>query len=277
MRGCDALLCLLTERVDEELLSHAGTLRIVSNMAVGVDNIDVAACTARRIWVGHTPGVLTQATADFTFALLLASARHIVSGDAFVRSGAWKQWDPNLMLGLELSGATLGIIGLGAIGQAVATRAQAFGMNVLGYNRRKRQVPGVTQVELNELLERSDVVSLHIALTPDTRGLLGEREFARMKPGSLLVNTARGGLMDADALATALLAGRPGRAALDVFEPEPPNPAHPLLSSQQVVLAPHLGSATEATRLAMARLAANNIVEVLGGRAPRSAVNALHS
>lgn len=262
-RECDGLLTLLTERVDTELLSQCPKLRVVSNMAVGVDNIDVAACRARGIVVGHTPGVLTEATADQAFALLLAAARRVVEADAFVRSGAWKTWHPGFMLGKAVAGATLGVIGWGKIGQAVARRAEGFGMRVLplGRDGPKRTV-----------LAESDFVSVHLPLTAATRGFLGAEDFAAMKEGSVLVNTSRGGVLDQVALVEALKRGRPAFAALDVLDPEPPRADDELLRLPNVVLAPHLGSATVETRLAMAQLAADNLLEVLAGRPARHAV-----
>ena len=264
VRDCDGVLSLLTERVDEELLTRAPRLKVVSNLAVGVDNVDVRACTARRIPVGHTPGVLTEATADQAFALLLAAARRVVEGDAYVRSGAWKTWHPGFMLGKELSGATLAIFGFGKIGQAVARRAAGFGMKVVPYRRGD---------DKRAVLAQADFVSIHLPLTPQTKHFLGPADFAAMKEGSVLVNTARGAVIDQRALAAALEAGRPACAALDVMDPEPPAPDDALLRLPNVVLAPHLGSATVKTRLAMANLAADNLLAVLRGERPPHVVN----
>ena len=266
VRECEGLLCLLTERVDGELLARAPKLRVVSNMAVGVDNVDVAACTARKIPVGHTPGVLTQATADLSFALLLASARRLVEGDAFVRAGRWSTWDPSLLLGRELNGAALGIAGFGAIGQAVAARARGFGMRVLYFSRHPVPFDGATRVDQRELLSRSDFLSLHLPLTAATRHWLSTDELSQMKPGSVLINTARGAIVDQRALLAALEAGRPAFAALDVLDPEPPAPDEPLLRSSRVLLLPHLGSATLETRTRMAELAADNLLAGLDGQ-----------
>lgn len=264
VRDCDGVLTLLTERVDAELLAAAPRLRVVSNMAVGVDNIDVAACTARGIPVGHTPGVLTEATADQAFALLLAAARRVVEGDAYVRSGQWKTWHPGFMLGKELNGATLGIFGFGKIGQAVARRAEAFGMKVLPFRRGD---------DKRAVLSASDVVSVHLPLSADTRHFLSRDDFAAMKPGSVLVNTARGGVIDQRALVEALKAGKPAFAGLDVMDPEPPRADDELLRLPNVVLAPHSGSATVETRLKMANLAADNLLAVLRGERPPHVVN----
>ncbi|MBS1150952.1 MAG: D-glycerate dehydrogenase, partial [Myxococcaceae bacterium] len=273
VRGCDGLLCLLTERIDGPVLEAGKSLKVVSNMAVGVDNVDVAACTARRIPVGHTPGVLTEATADFAFALLLGAARRLVEGDAFARSGNWKTWDPGLLLGKEVHGATLGLAGFGAIGQAVARRALAFGMRVLACSRSPRASPGVEWVDKQTLLAEADFLSLHLPLTAQTRHWLGAAELARMKSTAVLINTARGGVVDQRALVEALRAGRPGFAALDVTDPEPPAANEPLLGLTNVLLAPHLGSATVETRTRMAMLAVDNLLAVLEGRRPPHVVN----
>jgi glyoxylate reductase len=264
-RDCEGLLTLLTERVDEALLNACPKLRVVSNMAVGVDNIDVEACRARGIAVGHTPGVLTEATADFAFALLLASARRIAEADAYVRAGRWGAWKPDLLLGRELHGATLGIIGFGGIGKAVARRAQAFGMRVLHHSRSGG-------VDKGTLLRESDFVSLHLPLSEATRHFLRAEDFAQMKDSAVLINTARGGVVDQRALVEALQRGRPAFAALDVTDPEPPSPDEPLLKLPNVLLAPHLGSATVQTREAMALLAADNLIAVLQGRPALHAV-----
>ncbi len=271
--GCDGVLSLLTERIDAAVLAAAPNLKVVSNMAVGVDNVDVAACTARRIPVGHTPGVLTEATADFAFALLLGAARRLLEGDGYARSGRWKTWEPALLLGKEVHGATLGIAGFGAIGQAVARRALAFGMRVLACSRSPRAMPGVEAVDKATLISESDFLSLHLPLTAQTRHWLGESEFARMKAGAVLINTARGGVVDQRALVDALNAGRPAFAALDVTDPEPPGADEPLLRLANVLLAPHLGSGTVQTRTRMALLAADNLLAVLEGRRPAHVVN----
>jgi glyoxylate reductase len=273
VRGCEGLLCLLTERVDAAVLDAAPSLKVVSNMAVGVDNVDVAACTARKIPVGHTPGVLTDTTADFAFALLLGAARRLIEGDAFARSGEWKTWEPGLLLGKQVHGATLGVAGLGAIGQAVARRALGFGMRVLACTRTPRELPGITCVDKATLLAQSDFLSLHLPLSTQTRHWLGAAELAQMKNGAVLINTARGGVVDQAALVAALRAGRPAFAALDVTDPEPPSASEPLLGLKNVLLAPHLGSATVETRTKMAMLAVENLLAVLEGRRPAHVVN----
>jgi len=273
LRDCDGVLSLLTERIDETVLAGAPKLKVVSNMAVGVDNIDVAACSARKIPVGHTPGVLTQATADLTFALLLAAARRLVEADAFVRAGKWRTWDPSLLLGRELEGATLGIAGFGAIGQAVARRAVGFGLRLLYHSRREVDFAGATPVDKRTLLAESDFLSIHLPLSGETRHWLSTADFAQMKPGSVLINAARGPIIDQRALLAALETGQPGFAALDVTDPEPPGADEPLLRSSRVLVLPHLGSATLETRTRMANLAADNLLDVLEGRRPRHVVN----
>lgn len=237
-------------------------------MAVGTDNIDLVAATERGIPVGNTPGVLTETTADFTFALLMAAARRIVDGDNFVRSGHWKTWGPNVLLGRDLFGATLGIVGFGAIGQAVARRAQGFSMRVI-YTRRSPVPPpqGVDAVplSLDKLLQEADFVSLHVPLTDETRHMIGSRELAMMKETAILVNTARGGVIDQDALAAALRRGRPAMAALDVTAIEPINSQDELLTLPNVVITPHIASASVATRLRRANMAVDNLLAGLSG------------
>jgi glyoxylate reductase len=261
----DALLCMLTDRVDAAVLD-AGPLRVVSNVAVGVDNIDLEAARARGVPVTNTPGALTDATADMAMALLLAVARRVPEGDAMVRRGAFNGWGPMVMLGADLAGATLGIVGPGRIGSAVARRAQAFGMEVIVSDLQDHPELGPA-VPLDELLQRADFVSLHCPLTPATRHLLDARRIALMKPSAFLINTARGPVVDEAALVQALRDGALAGAALDVYEQEPT--VHPgLLALPNVVLAPHSASATHRTRDAMARMAASDLVAVLEGRAP---------
>jgi glyoxylate reductase len=264
---CDGLIVTLVDRVDAELLRGARKLRVISTCSVGVDHIDLAAAAARGIRVGHTPGVLTEATADLSFALLLAAARRIPEADRFVRDGRWTQpWEPELLLGKELAGATLGVVGLGAIGAAVARRAQGFRMRVLGWSRSGRGAAGVTSVpDLAELLAASDFVSVHVARAAETLGLIAARELARMKRGAILVNTARGGIVDEPALCDALASGRLAAAALDVYAREPLPADSPLLRAPNLVLAPHIGSATRETRARMAELCVRNLVAGLRG------------
>jgi glyoxylate reductase len=268
LAGCAGLVCLLTDRVDAELIASMPDLAFISSMSVGVDHIDVEAATGRGIPVGHTPGVLVETTADATFGLLLAAARRMSEADRFIRQGNWRAenaWSPDFFTGKDVAGATLGIVGLGEIGQAVARRAAGFGMEVLAWNRSPREVPGVEQVSLDELLSRSDFVSIHVALSEETHGLLDAERIARMKPGAVLVNTARGGIVDEQALADALSHGDLYAAGIDVFEQEPVPDDNPLLHLPNVVLAPHIGSATAQTRTLMADIAADNAVAALDG------------
>jgi glyoxylate reductase len=272
----DGLLCLLTDRVDSDLLQAAPRLDVISSVSVGVDHIDLLAATARGIPVGHTPGVLVETTADLAFALLLAAARRVVEADRFVRDGSWtpdNRWSPTMLLGRDVHGAVLGIVGLGQIGEAVARRALGFGMRVLGWNRSPRPVAGVEGVPFDELLARSDYVSVHVALAAETRGLIDARAIARMKPGAILINTARGGIVDEAALAFAIREGRLGGAGLDVFAEEPLSPASPLFELREVVLAPHIGSASVATRTRMAELAVDNMLGGLQGERMRHCAN----
>ena len=263
--GCDALLCLLTDRIDAELLERAPRLRIVANLAVGTDNIDLAAARARGVAVSNTPDVLTDATADLAFALLLAAARRLPWADRYVRGGGFTGWRPDLGLGLDVTGRTLGIVGWGRIGRAVAERARGFRMDVI-WNGRSGGTP------LGELLARSDFVSLHAPLTDETRHLIGERELRGMRSHAVLVNTARGPLVDEAALVRALREGWIAGAGLDVFEREPALAAG-LAELPQVVLAPHIGSATPATRDRMAEIAAANIIAALRGEPIPNAVS----
>jgi glyoxylate reductase len=269
LRDCQGLLCLLTDRIDAVLLEACPRLRVISSCSVGVDHIDLEAATARGIPVGNTPGVLVETTAELAFGLMLAAARRIAEADRFVRAGRWtpdRRWEPEMLLGLDLHGATLGVIGLGQIGQAMARRAHAFGMRVLGWTRSGRQVDGVETTDFHRVLSQVDFLSIHVAYTPETRGLLGPRALAQVKPGAVLVNTARGGIVDEVALAEALRDGRLAAAALDVFEREPLDRESPLLEIQNIVLAPHIGSASIATRSRMAELAVDNLLAGLDGR-----------
>jgi lactate dehydrogenase-like 2-hydroxyacid dehydrogenase len=264
------LFTLLTDRVDEALLAQAPRLRVVSNMAVGVDNIDLAACTRRGLPVGHTPGVLTEATADLTLALLLAAARRLPASSRDAREGRWTTWSPTGWLGADVHGATLGIVGLGKIGAAVATRAKGFGLQLLYASRGQHpQVEaqlGAARVSLEDLLQRSDFVSLHVPLTPETRHLINERTLRLMKRTAILINTSRGGTVDSGALARALAEGGIAGAALDVTDPEPLPPDHPLYQLPNCFITPHVGSATVGARKRMAELACENLLAGLEGR-----------
>ncbi len=251
VRGCDGLISMLTDPVDAAVLD-AGPVRVVAQHAVGINNIDLDAVKERGVALAHTPGVLTHATADLAFALILAVGRRIVESDQLVRSGKWRGWAPTLMRGMELNGAVLGIVGMGRIGEALATRAKAFGMKVIHHNRS-------SGVPLDQLLRESDVISLHCPLTAETRHLIDEVAFRKMKNSAVLINTARGPVVDEEALVHALNAGEIWAAGLDVFEEEPV--VHPgLLKSDKVVLLPHIGSATWHTRKVMAQMCAKNIL-----------------
>ncbi|MDK2856516.1 MAG: glyoxylate reductase [Bacillota bacterium] len=274
---CDALVPLLTDRVDGELLDRAPHLKVVANYAVGYDNIDVPACTARGVLVTNTPGVLTETTADLAFALILATARRLVEADKFLRAGKWKTWGPMLLLGQDVYGATLGLVGLGRIGAAVARRARGFNMKILYYSRHRQEALekelGVEYVSFDELLRRSDFISIHVPLTAETRHLFNAEAFAKMKPTAVLVNTARGPIVDEAALYAALKTGRIAAAGLDVMDPEPPRPDNPLLTLDNAILLPHIGSASIATRTRMATMAAENAAAVLRGELPPNLVN----
>ena len=275
-REAEALLTMVTDRVDAALIASAPKLLVISNLAVGLDNIDIAAATAAGIAVGHTPGVLTDATADLAFALLMAAARRIVEGDREVRVGKWQTWGPAVLLGRDVWGATLGIVGWGQIGRAMARRGLGFNMHILYTSRPTKDAesdPGATRVSMKRLLQHSDFVSLHVPLTPQTKHLIGAKELALMKPGAILINTARGGVIDQHALYRSLKQGHLGGAALDVTDPEPISYRDPLLDLANVVIAPHIGSATFTTRNKMADIATGNIVEVLGGRLPQFCAN----
>jgi glyoxylate reductase len=270
---CAGLLTMLTERLDAELLDHCPGLRVVANMAVGLDNVDVEAATARGVLVTNTPGVLTEATADLTFALLLAAARRLPEGAAAVHEGRWGSWQPDWLLGRELHGATLGIIGPGRIGAAVARRAQGFGMAVLYHGR--REAPGFPgrRASWGDLLAEADVVSAHVPLTTETERMFNAAAFAAMRPGAIFVNTARGGVVDQQALRAALVSGHLGGAALDVTTPEPLSPDDALLTAPNLLVLPHLGSATGETRARMAELAVDGLLAGLRGERPEHLVN----
>ena len=271
VQGCAGILTLLTDRVDDELLDAAGPgLRVVSNYAVGYDNVDVAACTRRGVAVGNTPGVLTETTADLAWALLMAAARRVAEGDRYVRDGRWLTWGPMLLLGPDVSGATIGIVGFGRIGQAVARRAGGFGMEIL-YHDVTPLPPAVTgplaatYVPLEELLRRSDFVSLHVNLTAETRHLINATTLATMKRTAVLVNTSRGPVVDGAALAVALRDGVIWAAGLDVTDPEPIPVDDPLVGLDNCLIVPHIASASRATRGKMAAMAAANLVAGVRG------------
>jgi glyoxylate reductase len=266
IRGVDGLLCMLTERVDAELMDAAGPqLKVISSMSVGVDHIDLVEATKRGIPVGNTPGVLTAATADQAFALLLAAARRLVEGVDYIRNGQWTTWHPQLLLGADMVGATLGIIGFGRIGQAVAKRAQGFDMRVIYHSPNAKPAHGAQPVDLDTLLRESDFVSLHVPLTPATRHLVNADFLSKMKPSAILVNTTRGGVVDQVALYNALKSKQIFAAALDVTDPEPLPMDSPLLELDNCIIVPHLGSASKWTRDQMSLLAAQNLIAGLKG------------
>lgn len=270
--GKDALVCLLTDTIDDGVLDAAGpSLKIVANVAVGYNNIDVAACRERNIVVTNTPDVLTNACADFTWALILAVTRRLGEGERVVRAGAWGGWALDYMLGMELRGKQLGLVGLGRIGRAVAERAPAFGMTVAYTARNPAALPGATQMSLDKLLASSDIVSLHCPMTPETKHLIDQKALTKMKRSAYLINTSRGPVVDEAALAWALRERLIAGAALDVYEKEPD--IHPGLTQlENVLLIPHLASATTETRTAMAALAASNAIAVVSGQPPLTRV-----
>ena len=278
IRDKDALVSLLTDPIDEEVFDAAPKLRIVSQYAVGYDNIKVEEATKRGVYVTNTPGVLTETVADFTFALMLAVARRVVEADRYVREGKWKVgWHPLMMVGTDVYGATLGIVGLGRIGSAVARRAKGFNMRVIYYDVVRREdlekELGIEYVSLDKLLEESDYVSLHTPLTPQTYHLIGEEQLKKMKKTAFLINTARGKVVDQKALYKALKEGWIAGAGLDVFEQEPISPDDPLLELDNVVLAPHAASASYETRSRMAEMVADNLIAFLKGEVPPNLVN----
>ena len=271
--GCDGVLAMLTAHIDGAFLDRCPTVRVVANMAVGYDNIDVAAATERGVLVTNTPGVLTDTTADLAFTLLLAAARRVSEGERAVRGGEWSAWHPTWLLGHDVSGATLGIVGPGRIGRAVAQRAHGFGMRVLYYGRREvADFPG-ERATLNELLAASDFISVHVPFTPETEQMFNAELFAGMQPHAIFVNTARGGVVDQTALREALVDGQIAAAALDVTTPEPLPPDDPLLDAPNLLVLPHVGSATDQTRERMASLAVDGLLAGLSGERPQHLVN----
>lgn len=278
VRGCDALLCNITDKIDAAILdAGAPTLRVVANFGVGFNNIDVAAATVRKIPVTNTPGVLTDATADIAFALLLAAARRLGEGERLVRAQRWTGWEPMQMLGADVTGATLGLLGFGRIGRAMAKRARAFDLKLVYWNRtrlaREEEAEGgVTYLSKEDVLAQSDFISLHVAYTPETHHLINEVALARMKPTAILINTARGPVIDEAALVRALQQGKIGGAGLDVFEREPQlEPG--LHALDNAVIIPHLGSATIGTRTKMGMIAVDNLLAVCSGQRPPNCVN----
>jgi len=275
----DAALTMVVDRISPAMLDAARNLRVVANMAVGYDNVDPAEAAKRGVHVTNTPGVLAETTADMAWALLMAAARNVVASDRDTRAGGWKTWSPTAFLGVDVYRSTLGIVGLGEIGEAVARRARGFEMRVLYHSRSRKPGAeaklGCEYAELPALLAESDFVTLHTPLTAETRGLIGARELAQMKRNAILVNTARGQVVDQEALIRALEAGTIRGAALDVTDPEPLPLDNPLYTFPNVIITPHIASASLATRSKMAEMAARNIIEVLAGREPVNPVNAI--
>ena len=277
LRGAEGLLCLLTDRVDGEVMDAAGgRLRVISNHAVGFDNVDVTAATQRGIPVGNTPGILTEATADFAFLLMMAAGRRLVESDRYVRAGKWKTWGPSLLLGTDFKGATLGLVGFGRIGRAMARRAEGFDMRVMYYDP---LAPG-TETEnasraesLDVLFEQADFISLHTPLNDQTYHLIDSGAFRKMKPNAVLINTSRGPVVDMEALHEALKSRRIFAAALDVTEPEPLPPDHPLFELDNIIISPHIASASRSTREKMASMAAYNLLSGLRGEQLPNCVN----
>jgi glyoxylate reductase len=277
VRASAGILTMVTDRIDAALMAAAPGLRVIANMAVGYDNVSPADANAAGIWLTNTPGVLAETTADLAFGLLMDAARNLTASDRDTRAGGWKTWSPTAFLGHDVYRATLGIVGLGEIGGAMARRARGFSMRILYASRtRKPELESSLGLEwrsFEEVLAASDFLSLHVPLTPESRHLIGRRELALMKPGAILVNTTRGAVVDQDALVESLTSGHLGGAALDVTDPEPLPLDHPLYRLPNVVITPHIGSASLTTRARMAEMAAANIVEVLAGREPLNPVN----
>jgi glyoxylate reductase len=275
----DGLLTMLTEKIDANLMEKSPRLKIVSNMAVGHDNIDIPAATRHNIRIGYTPGVLTETTADLIFALLLAAARRVAEGDKYIRDGQWKTWGPMFLLGQDVHHASLGIIGLGRIGMEVAKRARGFDMKILYYSRtrktkREEKELGLEYVDqMPELLSRSDFVSIHVPLNPETRHLIGAKEFAAMKPTAIYINASRGPVTDQRALYEALKNGKIAYAGIDVTETEPIPMNDPLLTLNNIVITPHIGSASVLTRKKMALMATDNLLAGLRGEPLPNCVN----
>lgn len=277
VQGVDGILTLLTDRIDGEVMDSAGEqLRVISNHAVGFDNIDIHAATARRIPVGNTPDVLTDATADFAFTLMMAAGRRLFEADRYVREGQWKTWEPMALLGMEMKGATLGLVGFGRIGKAMARRAAGFDMRVVYYDPSEKKADpqlNAKKVDFETLLEESDFISLHTPLTPDTRHLIDTEALSKMKSNAILINTARGPIVDMDALHDALKTERIFAAALDVTDPEPLPMDSPLLTLRNLIIAPHIASASKVTRDKMSWMAAQNLIAGLKGEPLPNCVN----
>ncbi|MFQ5831664.1 MAG: 2-hydroxyacid dehydrogenase [Candidatus Thorarchaeota archaeon] len=280
-KRASGIVTLLTDSIDGEVIESLPELRVISQYAVGFDNIDISTATQKGIMVTNTPGVLTETTADFTWALILSVSRRIMEADKYVREGMWRvAWGPRLLLGRDIFGATLGIIGLGRIGQAVARRATGFSMRILYHSRTRsdealaiEKATGAVRKDIGELLRESDIITVHVPLTAETHNMIGPDELAMMKPGAVLINTSRGPVVDEDALYDSLKSGHLGGAGLDVFTQEPVSLKNPLLKMPNVVLAPHIGSASIDTRNRMAQICSENLITALQGNVPRYIVN----
>lgn len=280
-KDCEGIVTLLSDPINTDLLEQLPKLRVIAQYAVGYDNIDVKYATGHGIIITNTPGVLTETTADLTWALIMATARRIVEADKYIREGNWKvAWGPELLLGIDVHEATLGIIGVGRIGSAVARRAVGFDMKVIYYNRSKNEFTrrieeqvGAKSVDLETLLRESDIITVHVPLTRDTIRMIGRRELGMMKKDAILINTSRGAVIDERALYNALKNGKLGAAGIDVFEIEPISSTNPLLKLDNVVVVPHIGSASLATRTTMAKMCAENLISALSGNEPPNIVN----
>jgi glyoxylate reductase len=276
IKDVEGLFCLLTENIDRELLGKAQQLKVISNMAVGYNNIDIEAAKEKGITVTNTPGVLTETTADLTFALLMATSRRLIESSDYLRNGNWKTWSPMQLTGQDIYGATIGIIGMGRIGASLAKRARGFDMDILYYNRSRKydleEELNLKYTELESLLKQSDFICIMTPYTPETKNLIGSRELSLMKNTAILINTARGGIVNEEALFHALKEGEIWAAGLDVFEQEPVSLEHPLLSLPNVVTLPHIGSASIKTRMKMADLAADNLLLALQNQSPKHVV-----
>ncbi len=277
IKGVDGVLSSVADKIDVEAMDAANHIKVISNVAVGFDNVDLKAATERGIYVTNTPGVLTETVADFTWALMLAIARRVVEADVFTRAALWKGWGPLLLCGSDVHGKTLGVLGLGRIGSAVARRARGFNMRLLYYQRERNEglekELGAEYVGMEKLLRESDYITIHVNLSPETRHIIGEKELGMMKRTACLINTARGPVVDEKALTKALRRRLIAGAGLDVFEKEPIDPKNPLLKLKNVVVAPHIASGSVETRIAMTNMAIENLTSVLQGKSPPNLVN----
>ena len=277
IKGCDGVLSMLADKIDGEIINSAPQLKGIANYAVGFDNIEVSAATARKIYVTNTPGVLAETTADLAWALLMAAARRIVESDQYTRTGQWNSWRADLLLGQDIHHATLGIIGMGQIGSEMARRGTGFNMRIIYHNRTRNKAYekqfGAKYVTLKTLLQESDFITLHCPLTPETKGLIGTTEFKQMKPNCIFINASRGAVVDQKALYNALKTRKIAGAGLDVYAKEPIEPDNPILKLSNIVFTPHIGSASVQTRTKMAVMAAENLIAILQGKQPKNWVN----